>query len=146
MISRYLILPAALLAVSGCKEEPVASPSQTYLDYYALVAEGRSFEDDTAYHAKARRDEVLGQLEARASSSDQSVEAIKALYITFTQSLAKCGELTLREERIADDTATVVFDVKDTCTGGQNDGTLTIGMVNEDGWKILSDELKVGSD
>ena len=60
---------ALLLGLSACDEEERASPDQTYLEYYSKVIGGRTFEEDLAYHSKARREEVLDQMAARAEGS-----------------------------------------------------------------------------
>ena len=126
----------------ACRDEEGASPDETYRTYYAKVIEGRSFDEDVEYHAKSRRQEVQESLDIRAENSSQSIDMIKALYLNFTQQLAKCGSLTLSEERIEGETASLTYAVTDTCANNQNT-QLIIQMVNEKGWKILSDELKI---
>ena len=133
----------ALVILTGCREEERASPDATYRDYYAKVIAGRSFEEDAEHQAKARRDEVMAQIEAQ-SGSGRTADETRALYLDFTRALAACGTLTLREERVEGDVASLVYDVENTCDG--DDGELLIGMVWEDGWKIQSDELKVRVD
>ena len=137
-----LLSAAAALSLAACEEDEKASPDEAYRAYYARVIAGRTFEEDLAYHSEARRGEVLAQLRSRAEQADRDLEQIKALYLGFTADLAKCGSLSLTEERIEDDRAHLVYAVTDTCTETGH-GTLRIEMVDEDGWKIVSDELRI---
>lgn len=130
------------LVLAGCRNEEYGSPDETYRAYYAKVIEGRSFDEEVEYHANSRRHEIQESLINRAENSNQSVNKIKALYLNFTQQLAKCGSLSLSEERIEGDVASLTYAVLDTCTGNRNT-QLVVQMVNENGWKILSDVLKV---
>lgn len=144
---RFLMVAMALgfgLLLVACREEERAAPDAVYRAYYAKVAEGRSFEEDAGYHAAARRAEVQAQLKAQAEATSRSSEDIEALYLNFTQQLAKCGALDLAGEQVDGDSARLVYAVTDTCDGAQG-GELVVDMVYEDGWKILSDELNVSA-
>ena len=131
-----------IVSLSACREEERAAPDAVYKSYYAKVIEGRTFEEDVSYHSKSRVAEIMAQLESGASGSEEATNQIKDLYLDFSQNLAKCGDLTLREERVDEDAAQLIYDVEDTCSTGGN-GELHIQMVYEDGWKIASDELKI---
>lgn len=138
-----LVLTAFLaFSLTACKDKERASPDETYRAYYAKVIAGRSFDEDATYHAKSRQEEVQAQLDARAQGG-QPIEDIQNMYLDFTQSLAKCGTLELKEEAIDGASARLVYAVTDTCSNQNATSELWIEMVDEDGWKILSDELKI---
>ncbi|MBV1868071.1 MAG: hypothetical protein KUG69_09225 [Marinosulfonomonas sp.] len=130
------------MALASCRDEERASPDETYRAYYAKVIAGRSFDEDVEYHAKLRRPEVQEGLQTRAANSSQTIEEIETLYLNFTQQLAECGSLTLSEEKVDGDTASLIYAVTDTCTENQNT-QLYVEMVYERGWKIQSDELRI---
>lgn len=117
------------------------TPDAVYRAYYAKVIEGRSFDEDIGFHTAARRDEVLAQVRTQAEGSGRTPEEMQTLYLRFTQQLAQCGTLALTREEVADGTAQIVYAVTDTC-GGPG-GELVVEMIDEDGWKIRSDELTV---
>lgn len=142
-VTKIVCVAGLALTLTACKDEDQSSPDETYRGYYAKVIAGRSFDEDVTYHAKSRQEEVLGQLEARSQSSGQSAEVIQNMYLNFTQSLAKCGTLELKDEVVDGVTARLVYAVTDTCNSENTSSELWIEMVDEDGWKIVSDELKI---
>lgn len=118
------------------------TPEQYYLRYQALIADGRSFEEDAAFHAAARRAEIQAQLAAMG----EDAERLKTAYLDMTAEQAGCSDLTLAEETRTETSARLVFDVTDTC-GTYGEGVTIkeiIELVAEDGgWKILSNETSV---
>lgn len=116
-------------------------PVDFYLEYQTLVAEGRTFDQDAAFYAASRRAEVQAQIDARGEDGN----LLKNAYLDMTNEQAGCSELTLAEESVADGVTRLVFDVKDTC-GTYDEGTKVqeiIELVEEDGWKILSNTTSV---
>ncbi len=140
---QFALIMLSVVTLGACREEAKMSPDQTYQSYYAKVIEGRSFDEDVKSHTASRREEVIGMMQSRADGDEQALAATKELYLDFTQKLAKCGEITLAEQKIEGDVAQLVYDVEDTCTESASNGQLLIEMVNESGWKIQSDELKI---
>lgn len=118
------------------------TPEQYYLRYQALIADGRSFEEDAAFHAAARRAEIQAQLAAMG----EDAESLKTAYLDMTAEQARCSDLALAEETRTETSAHLVFDVTDTC-GTYGEGVTIkeiIELVAEDGgWKILSNETSV---
>lgn len=143
-MNRLIIYLSVVLGLylTGCKEEIHPSPDQTYRAYHSKVVEGRSFEEELRFHAEHRQREVLDDLKKKAASSDQTVEEIQSSYLNFTQSLARCGQLTLIKEAIEGKQAKLSYSVKDTCNTDVR-SELKIEMVFEDGWKILSDTVEM---
>ena len=138
-----IILKISLLCVvlfPGCGQNTNVmerKPSDVYQNYYIDLAQGMSFDQDAAYHSNAKQAEVREKIDAMKRNSTKTTEQIISLYLNLTQAAAKCGELTLREERIEGETAYLVYDRTDTCGNGETKQSgETITMVYENGWKI----------
>lgn len=69
-------------------------------------------------------------------------EEVIAFSLEFAQTIAKCKEITLKEERIDGDMAELLFEQIDIC-GNESDAQeqQKVRMINEDGWKI--DDLEI---
>lgn len=139
----YLCLMAAL-ALAGCDAAPNEKPHQVYNRYYALVIAGRTFDEDKSYYSKSRQQEVLAKASDRAKKSGTTIEKFMEFYLKFTQRIAECGELTLLSETINGKHAKLVYSRKETCESTpQKDGHELIEMIDEDGWKIISNETRM---
>ena len=141
-IKLLALASALLIAASGCEKNDVDSPSEVYERYFQLVAEGRTFEEDAAFYTAARLEEATSRSIEAATAAGKTLEEYQAFYLEFTQDIAKCSELTLRNDSINADAAILVYDVKDICNGG-GVSKLKVTMKNEKGWKIVTDELQL---
>lgn len=133
----------ALAPLAGCDGAvETEGPHETYLRYHAMVAAGRTFEEDVAFHAEARVAEVLAALDAKAAAEGRAPAEIKALYLEATEAGAACAALTLVREAVFEKKARLVYAVRDTCARGP-DQRLVVEMAFERGWKIQSDTLEI---
>lgn len=132
------VMAFAAMMVSACEQSPETadlSPDETYRTYFEKVSSGITFEEDKTYQSKQRIAEIESQLSRMQGGSEQAT--IDA-YLTISQKLTQCVELSLVEERIEDTNAFLVYERIDSC----GDGTVPpseerIEMVYENGWKIV---------
>lgn len=138
-----LIIGLAGAAAYSQFQRPEETALATFLRYHAIVASGRSFEEDAAFYSAARQAEVQSRIDAV-----EDAETLKSAYLSATQTQASCSELTLADEIQNGATTRLVFDVKDTC-GTYEEGTKVqeiIELVPEDGgWKISLNETSVSN-
>ena len=135
---------ASVLALAGCDAAPSEKPHVVYDRYYALIIAGRTFDEDKSFYSKARQAEVMAKVRDRTSKSGRPIKELTDLYLKFTKRVADCGELTLLEETINGKRASLVYSRKETCAAtAQKDGRELIEMIDEDGWKIISNTTKV---
>lgn len=134
-----MVLIGGVAAYNQLKTETAI---EFFTRYHAVVSEGRSFEEDAAFQASARRAAVQASLQA----AEDGGEGLKTAYLELTQEQARCSELSLSEETQNGAVVMLVFDVEDVC-GTYSEGATVkeiIELVEEDGdWKILSNTTSV---
>ena len=134
-VNMFCMFCAVVFLLAGCDSEASEKPHEVYDRYYKLILAGRTFEQDKAFYSKSRQAEVMAKLQASGPVLEKTLE----LYLKFTKQIAACGELTLLTETIDGKRATVIYSRKDTCADSSgSDGREVIEMVDEAGWKIVS--------
>lgn len=134
MKTRAITLVTFILFCGYAKAE---SPSQVYEEYNQKKITGLAFAEDVEYHTARSRKEVEAKTLDLMEKTNRSREKVIELYVSFSQTLAKCKEISLVEERIEGDEAFLIYEQKDICGNtSSTPGTTKVKLINENGWKI----------
>ena len=129
-----------LLILSSCTSPE--SPSKTYEEYNRRVITGLEFTKEKEYFTTKKNAEIESKFPQYMKQMNKSREKVIEFYVNFSQSVAKCKEISLVEERIDGDKAFLLYEQKDICG---NSSTVpekqSVRMINENGWKI--DEVEI---
>lgn len=138
---KILVLFLIIFPVSYAEAQ---TPSQVYEEYNSRVISGASFEEGILYFSKRKWAKVEDAIAEVMKQGEKSRSEVIEIATTASQRIEKCMSISLLEEKITDDRATVIYTQKDDCN---KDPSLTVAdkriirMVNEDGWKI--DEIEM---
>lgn len=133
---KMLVLFLIIFPVSNAVAQ---TPSQVYEEYNNKMISGFSFEEKLSYFSKQKSEKIQNALnEAMKKYGLSRSEAIDAS-TKHPAAYGKCYPITLVEEKITGDQATVTYTQKYDCEGDplpKAPQKRRIKMVNEDGWKI----------
>lgn len=134
------ILALAAIGYVFLVDRETEAPTAFYERYRATVLEGRSFAEDAAFQSARKRAEVEADLAARGGDAEE----MKSIYLDFTARLEGCGTRTLVSEDVTGDSARLVYDIVDCPDYAEAERAQDIiFLVNEDGWKIDSNETNI---
>lgn len=135
-MKKMLILFLIIFPVSYAEAQ---TPSQVYEEYNDRIIAGLSFEERLPYFSERRSAAMQNSLNETMKKYDMPrSEAIDAL-IKYPTGYVRCLSMSLVEEEITDNQATMTYANKDIC---DRDPALKIAqkrvitMVDEEGWKI----------
>lgn len=133
---KMLVLFLIIFPISNAEAQ---TPGQVYEEYNNKMISGFSFEEKLSYFSKQKSAEIQNALNEAMEKYDLSrSEAIDAS-TKYPAAYAKCYPISLMEEKITGDQATVTYTQKYDCKGDPLPNApqkRRIKMVNEDGWKI----------
>jgi hypothetical protein len=126
----------------GCESEP--TPSEVYEEYNLKVSNGMTFDEEKAYYTERKKNEVESKIPQYMKKMNKSREEVIKFYTDFSQSVAKCKEITLIKESIDGVKAVLIYDQKDICgnDSGANEKQ-TVHMINDGKWKIDDVEISL---
>ncbi len=131
----------ALVGYTYSFDNETETASEFYERYRSIVLAGRSFDEDAAFFSAKKRAEVET---SQAERGDDS-ERIEALYLEFTAQLEACETRTLVSEEVIANRTRLVYDIVDCPEYAQAEiGQDIIDLVHENGWKIDSNETRIG--
>jgi|GEM_PF-1175267 len=135
-------LAAGLLFLSGCGA--AEDPNQIYLDYNNRVIQGLPFVEETIFFTERKLAEIKSSFPRYMVQMKKSEEEVIKFYSSFSQSVAKCKEITLADKIQTESSATLTYTQRDICGNG-NGGMekQVVSMIKENGWKIDSVEISL---
>ena len=134
-----LLLSASALLLAACG--PSESPSSFFEKYNQKVIAGLDYDTEMGYYTQRKQEELEASFPKYMQQMNKSRDEVKAFYQKFSQRVSKCQELRLKEERVDDDQAYLVYDSKDTCSKAGGNQTTKVRLIKEDGWKIDDVEI-----
>ena len=123
------------ILLTSCGKE--SSPSETYDAYINAILSGISYEQSKVYFTANKIAEVESNVPALMKSMNKSREDVVAVYEKFALQTRKCSSYSLISETIDGSTASLQYNITDTCTPSNNtSATENVTMLKEGSWKI----------
>jgi len=118
------------------------TPNEVFRKYHETAKTFETIEQHYAFYTQAHQQSVISKLEAIDRSSSLTMDQVITTYMKSSKESSDCYELSLRTSTITGDTATLVYDIEDTCN--RHEGlTKEVKMVKQDTWKIDDSPIKV---
>ena len=134
---KHIAALSLMLLLIACGEKK--PPAEIYQEYNNRVISGLPFDEEIAYFSKRKALEIEEAIAKAMQQSNKTRPEIIAVFNSMAQKIEKCMSISLLEEMIDGNQATVTFSQKDTCNQDPDlkvAGKRIISMVDEDGWKI----------
>jgi len=132
---RLIAILLCSILLTSCGKE--SSPSEAYDAYIKAILSGISYEQSKVYFTANKIAEVESNVPALMKSMNKSREDVVAVYEKFALKTTKCSSYSLISETIDGSTASLQYNITDTCTPSNNtSATENVTMLKEGSWKI----------
>lgn len=135
----WLLALASAVLLLACSEGD--TPQAAYAAYHRGIADGMSFEQETAWYSARNRDYVESRIDALMERTNRSRDEVLAYYLNFTREYARCVEIELMAAKVDGLQAELRYRQSNRCDAEALLPERQIYMVNENGWKIDRMEL-----
>ena len=136
---RILLAISCMCLILSCTKESTStlSPHEVYANYNSLQKNGITFEEMTSYYTSKAKQRMDAYISENMIQWNKTREEVIEIQLSFTQSLSKCKEITLLDEKINGEIASLTYAQTDICGNDSGrDERQKIELIYKNGWKI----------
>ena len=134
---RILLAISCMCLILSCTKESTSTPHEVYTNYYSHQKNDITFEEMKSYFTSKAKQRMEAYISENMIQWNKTREEVIEIYLSFTQSLSKCKEITLLDEKINGEIASLTYAQTDICgNDSDRDEGQKIELIYKKGWKI----------